>query len=228
MLAVENLISIDNIIAGAKKQGINFGKGDPYNRLRYYTKIGWLPHMVRKADKKNTITGHYPDWALRHLILIEQLKSRRAGNDEISRRLFLRNRIQNISNVFSSKEFKTQAIVYLTLATVLIILANELGVIQLGKAKNQLYVNNIPAISASTIPAQIIDSGTAFVPKNQNTVFVKSTEIRNNYKVEVTFNQNYSPATRYFVSEIIDYSGFVVELDSPVSTNVEFNWWVTN
>jgi len=228
MLAVENLISIDNIIAAAKKQGINFGKGDPYNRLRYFTKIGWLPHMVRKADKKNTIAGHYPDWALKHLILIEQLKNRGAGNDEISRRLFLRNRIQNILNVFSSKESKTQAIVYLTLATVLIILANELGVIQLGKAKNQLYVSNIPAISASTIPAQIIDSGTAFVPKNQNTVFVKSTEIRNNYKVEVTFNQNYSPATRYFVSEIIDYSGFVVELDSPVSTNVEFNWWVTN
>jgi len=46
-------------------------------------------------------------------------------------------------------------------------------------------------------------------------------------KVYVTFTQNYSPATRYWVSKIENQSGFQLELDSPVSENVEFNWWVS-
>ncbi len=43
------LLTIDEIIRLAKERGYNFRFGDPYNRLRYYIKIGLLPNMVRKV-----------------------------------------------------------------------------------------------------------------------------------------------------------------------------------
>ncbi len=35
LLDPENLISFDDIIDRAKSRGVGFGKGNPYNRLRY-------------------------------------------------------------------------------------------------------------------------------------------------------------------------------------------------
>jgi hypothetical protein len=55
----ENLISIDEIIEQAKKLGVDFGKGDPRNRLRYYTKIGLLPHAQRKSFNGLPPNGAY-------------------------------------------------------------------------------------------------------------------------------------------------------------------------
>jgi hypothetical protein len=222
--AVENLISIDNLIESAKKKGIDFGKGDPYNRLRYYTKIGWLPHMVRKSDEEGGIKGHYPDWALGHLILIEQLKSKNASNGEISRKLLLRNKLQGILNLLTSKESRTQLIIYVILVMVALILANQFEILNLGKPKSKLTTVNMNSLET---PAQIIDNGTSFIPKNQNVVFVKSPLARTGMQANITFKQNYSPASRYWVSEIRDYSGFVVELDAPVANNVEFGWWLS-
>jgi hypothetical protein len=221
---VENLISLDNLIEAAKKKGIDFGKGDPYNRLRYYTKIGWLPHMVRKSDKEGDIIGHYPDWALGHLILIEQLKAKNATNEQISKNLMLRNKFQGILNLVTSKESRTQLIIYIILVAVLIILANQLEILNLGNPKSRLTTVSINSLQA---PTQIIDNGTSFIPKNQNVVFVKSPMARTTMQVNVTFKQNYSPASRYWVSEIRDYNGFVVQLDAPVSDNVEFGWWLS-
>jgi len=50
----EKLISIDEVIERAKKLGVDFGKGDPRNRLRYYVKIGLLPHAKRKVFQKQS------------------------------------------------------------------------------------------------------------------------------------------------------------------------------
>ncbi len=74
----------------------------------------------------------------------------------------------------------------------------------------------------------MLENGTAFVPKNQNKLFIQAPLIKSNYKVYVTFTQDYSPASRYWVSEIQEYKGFTIELDAPVFNNTEFNWWVTN
>jgi len=57
----ENLISIDEVIERAKKLGVDFGKGNPRNRLRYYVKIGLLPHAHRKVFKNNLPQGAYPE-----------------------------------------------------------------------------------------------------------------------------------------------------------------------
>ena len=56
-------VQVIKLIKQAKKEGVQFGRGDPYNRLRYYTKIGWLPHMTRKKtkSKKDAASTEKPD-----------------------------------------------------------------------------------------------------------------------------------------------------------------------
>ena len=71
---MSSLIEVEKLIRMAKKEGVSFGKGDPYNRLRYYTKIGWLPHMERKRVKSGDVVGHYPKWVLSRLVMIDKLK----------------------------------------------------------------------------------------------------------------------------------------------------------
>ncbi|OGC68661.1 hypothetical protein A2415_02320 [candidate division WWE3 bacterium RIFOXYC1_FULL_39_7] len=219
---MENLISVENLIEQAKKRGIDFGKGDPYNRLRYYTKIGWMPHMFRKKDSVGNIRGHYPLWAVERLIAIEELKSKGSSNDEIYKSLQIKNRFQDFKNAVMTTEGRNQLITYLSIILLVLILSNELGIVTLGKNKAELGTID------SSLPKQIMDSGTAFVPKNQRKIYIETKLIKSNSKVYVTFNQEYLPAVRYWVSEIKDYDGFVVELDTPVFNNSEFSWWITN
>ena len=217
---MDEYISIDKLIKQAKSKGINFGSGDPYNRLRYYTKIGWLPHMVRKADKNGDIKGHYPTWAVERLVLIENLKSEGLSNEEISQKLKTKSRLQEFIGVLTSPEVKRQALLYLILLIATLTHLNQLDILTLGKSKKTLGLE-------STKTMQIIQSGTSFVPKNQRKIFVSAEEIRSNSKVYVTFTQDYSPASRYWVSELKDRDGFVLELDAPVFDNTEFSWWLS-
>jgi len=227
MLTMDELISLEKLIEEAKNKGVDFGKGDPYNRLRYYTKIGWLTHMTRKKDDKGNTAGHYPISAVDRLVTIENLKEAGHSNEEISKKLQIKTRLQSFTDVLFSKETRTHVITYLSLGILLLIFANELGIVRLGQAsvkKDPISTDLYPTNG----PKQTIDSGTAFIPKNQKKLFIQTPLIKSGYKVYVTFNQNYQPATRYWISDIKDYRGFTVELDTPVFENSEFNWWVTN
>ncbi|HOD01524.1 MAG TPA: hypothetical protein PKH50_02275 [bacterium] len=220
---MDEFISIDKLIKQAKSKGVNFGAGDPYNRLRYYTKMGWLPHMVRKTDKKGEIKGHYPVSSIQTLLYIEELKSEGASNEEISKKLEFKNKKEEIAASLKSPELRKRIVMYTSLILLLLIFTSELGFINLGKPKGyvpQYYQN-------TSNRQQIYGNGTSFVPKNQKKIFVSFEDIKPNSKVYVTFTQNYSPATRYWVSKIESQSGFLLELDAPVSDNVEFNWWVS-
>lgn len=219
---MDEFISTDKIIKIAKGRGLNFGSGDPYNRLRYYTKIGWLPHMVRKIDKKGSIKGHYPTWSIDRLLLIEGLKSKGYSNEEISEKLQAKNSIQGIVGAVKSPDVRKQIVLYSILTLVILIFANELGVLRLSKSKNIIYTTE-----QTRQNIQIVRSGTSFVPRNQNKIFVMTPEIAVTSKVYVTFTQNYSPANKFWVSQIKQGDGFILELDAPVSDNVEFNWWLT-
>ncbi len=58
----KNLISINEVIERAKKLGVDFGRANPKNRIRYYVKLGLLPHAKRKVFKKNgQPEGAYPE-----------------------------------------------------------------------------------------------------------------------------------------------------------------------
>ena len=217
---MDELISIDKLIKQAKSKGVDFGSGDPYNRLRYYTKIGWLPHMIRKTDKKGDIKGHYPSSAIEKLLLIEDLKSQGFSNDEITKKLTNKGKIDDVISSLKSPVIKKHALSYLIIFVLLLIFANELGLLNLGKSKTFTS----PGIDQYE---QIYGNGTAFVPKNQNKIFVSFRGMRPDSKVHVTFTQNYSPASRYWVSKIEDQGGFLLELDAPVSNNSEFYWWAS-
>ncbi|HEB13896.1 MAG TPA: MerR family transcriptional regulator, partial [candidate division WWE3 bacterium] len=63
--------------------------GVPYNTLRYYTKIGLLPHMKRKRPhpEATSTVGHYPQSVLKLLQRIEEFKAQGLSNDEIKKKL---------------------------------------------------------------------------------------------------------------------------------------------
>jgi DNA-binding transcriptional MerR regulator len=72
----ENLISIEEFIARAKRFGVDFGNGDPKNRLRYYVKMGLLPHAQRKSFNGSPPNGAYSEKELTTLFEInKQLKA---------------------------------------------------------------------------------------------------------------------------------------------------------
>jgi DNA-binding transcriptional MerR regulator len=83
----EKLISIDELIERAKKLGIDFGKGNPRNRLRYYVRIGLLPHAKRKVFKNNLPEGAYPENIIWKLFEIDRMIKTGKGILQIKREL---------------------------------------------------------------------------------------------------------------------------------------------
>lgn len=83
----ENLISIDELIARAKNFGVDFGKGDPRNRLRYFVKIGLLPHAERKTYNGLPSQGVYPESVLKTLLEIDKKLKEGKSIQQIKREL---------------------------------------------------------------------------------------------------------------------------------------------
>ncbi|KKU50711.1 MAG: hypothetical protein UX73_C0016G0010, partial [candidate division WWE3 bacterium GW2011_GWC1_47_10] len=124
---MEELIAVEQLIIQAKSKGVNFGKGDPYNRLRYYTKMGWLPNMKRKKGERGAAKGHYPVWALSRLILIEKLKDEGLQNSEIARKLATQSGLVGLRALFVSPEVRTRLVLYSSFVLLLAILGISFG-----------------------------------------------------------------------------------------------------
>jgi len=214
---MERLIATEDLIKEAGKRGVKFGKGNPYNRIRYYTKMGWLPHMVRKSGK-----GNFPSWALDRLITIERLKEKNFSNENIAKKIEESNRIINIKNALWSPESRLRFITYVSFALLLFIVGSELNIFPIGISKILLTQTR------SGISNQILASGNSFMPAGSIKIFIREPLTSVTSKIYITFNQNFTPAARYWVSDKIPFKGFYVELDAPVINNVEFNWWITN
>jgi hypothetical protein len=91
-----HLLPIAEIIRRAKELGFNFGFGDPYNRIRYYIKIGLLPNMVRRSavgfstevgKGKLATQGHLPKDAVEKLLFIQGEREKGVDYPEIAVRL---------------------------------------------------------------------------------------------------------------------------------------------
>ncbi|MFZ5424196.1 MAG: MerR family transcriptional regulator [Patescibacteria group bacterium] len=219
---MDKLISVDAIIKHAKKEGIDFGKGNPYNRLRYYTKIGWLPHMVRKKSKDGSTKGHYPTWVVERLLLIEDFKKQGLNNDQITEKLKTKTKVQTLFNVFATPEMKNRLFIYLLIIGFVFLIAAELEIINIGTSKRNII--NVNEISTT----QIIDSGSAYIPFEKNEVFIPNTKVQITSKIHVTFNDDYSPASRYWIKDVKPGQGFIVTLDTATSRDAGFNWWISN
>jgi len=74
----ESLLPLEKIIELGKAFGVDFGKGNAKERIRYLTKLGILPNAQRRAifeqdSSTSTICGHLPDWTIKRLLHINKL-----------------------------------------------------------------------------------------------------------------------------------------------------------
>ncbi len=142
-------LPVDKIIEIAKKEGINLGKGNPYNRLRYYTRMGWIPHM-RRIGK--TLKGHYPKQVIDTLKQIQKLKEAKVPNKEISKILntqtsegLFRIDLQGIS--YKIKRSNIKILAKLILLGGVLAYLNQIRLIKLYESKQEIQ-DEISSITA--------------------------------------------------------------------------------
>ncbi|HLD51337.1 hypothetical protein A3K34_00495 [candidate division WWE3 bacterium RIFOXYC1_FULL_40_10] len=218
---MEKLIEVDKLIEEAEKAGIDLGKGTAYNRLRYFTKMGWLPNMKRVKNSTGHIKGHYPIEALELLKKIAKLKKQNIANDKIGTYIKSFHQTQGIKSIFHSSEFQKSAKVSLVALIIILVLLAESGLVKIGKSYSKSIPNPVQNFGV------ILQNGTSFVPKDRNEVYIELPNSSASSFVHVTFLDNYSPAARYWVEKPENKSGFVVKLDTKVYSDTSFNWWVT-
>lgn len=217
---MDRFLEVTKLIEAAQAKGVNFGKSNPYNRLRYYTKIGLLPHMERRRNATGSIVGHYPEWTLDRLLYIEKLKDEGIENTEISKRIEEQHAKQSTVRAFTNPRIRNKFFIYSIILVLVAVLAVELRIIPLG-------INKYKALSSNPISESNTGgyAGSSFLPANSNTVFVEYEDAEVLTKVIVTFTQDYSPATKYWIQKIEPGKGFIIELDTKVFNDTWFNWY---
>ena len=224
-----NLLSVDKIIQAAKKEGIDFGKTDPYNRLRYYTKIGWLPHMIRKKTERGEIAGHYPLEVVETLKIIQDLKNSGATNEQINSKLHNTQTNQNIKQSIRMLTVKDSVTSYALLGLIIVLIILQITQLKKKDPKNViLYANDDLSSANQNYDYANVTSGVAYIPRGSKSITVKNTNINELSKIYITFNDDYSPASKYWVSSKTAGEGFTIETDVPVKADSEFNWWASN
>jgi len=242
------LISVEDLIEELKRQNIELGKGDPYNRLRYYTKMGWIPHMIRKKNSKNVISGHYAEGVLEIIKEIELLKEENKSNEEISNHI-KKNKIisaitsqtgvLNLSNsnpIFSKviykslnilesikKRFSTTVVLFTLLLVAFMI---DVSFFRNKEVKLKEDLNKEIQKKVLSDEKTIFPSGESFFPKGQSKVFVTCADVKSNSKIFVSFYENIFPASFFFISEIKEGQGFYVETNIGVSEESKFSWFI--
>ncbi len=133
--ALEKLITTEELIEKAKESGVNFGHGEPYNRLRYYTKMGWIPHMIRKGKD---VKGHYPEWVINRLKTIEDLRKQKLSKEQITLEIQKTEKMDIFKSKFLNKK-NLQLIGLISLGlTILLLISNEIGILKIGKNRQDL------------------------------------------------------------------------------------------
>jgi len=201
-------ISLAKLVSLAKKSGVNFGKGDPYNRLRYYTKMGMLPNMVRVKG-----VGSYPETALKKLIRIEALKAQGVSNERIKQIL----EGEQLTLLFDP-ETRNRLVKY-AIGFVFGILFS-LGSLYSLNTGIESFGQNRKIDSTKT--------GEYLVSEGNSKVFVFDKRVMQNSKVFITFTTPYSPATGYFISAVIPEVGFELSFSSNILKSARFNYYIAD
>ncbi len=220
----DKLIEIDELIKELKANNISIGKGNPYNTLRYYTKIGWLPNMQRKKAPDGNVKGHYPIDTIEKLKRINELKKQGISNEDIQNILETTNKITSVKALLKNKEFLNKLYKVATILILILLVIIELGFID----KNNILSSNEYKYSPnSNNNMYVLETGTFFIPKNRSSIYIKSNNINETTKILINFKQTYSPAFRYWYEIDSTRSGFYVKLDAPVIDDTYFDWWIT-
>lgn len=220
---MQKLVSIKKLIEICEQEKIDLGKGDPYNRLRYYTKMGWLPHTTKKSNEKLEIEGFYPLWVIETLKEIEKLRSQKLSNQEISQKINTLNSIKKSKEVLLSLP-KIKDIVFVSAILIILgIILFDNRFFDLNNKPNSYHINP----NVSNIPT-ILDSGVGIVPTNNSSVKIISKYAKIPNKVHITLTQDYYPATRYWAELSSNGEYFELIFNSKISKDTIFNWFITN
>lgn len=219
-----NYLSIEQIVTRLKEVNINLGKGDPYNRLRYYTKMGWIPHMLRKKDTKGVVTGHYPENIIQTLVKIETLKKEGKSNEEIGNLIKMSIPQKNIEKIGKMiQELKEKV----NLPTFLLIVLVTFIILEMGYSSFQkngfVGLTKNPSI-LKLESSNIRDSGIGIFPSNKLETFIPSKFLNENSVVIVTFEDELELGNNYFISKKESNKGFYLSLNVPKVTDLKFNW----
>jgi hypothetical protein len=216
-----DFVSVEKLIKILKEKNINFGKGNPYNRLRYYTKIGWLPHMTRKKNEEGVITGHYPTSVIDTIEKIELLKQEGRSNEEINL-TFKKRELINKESIRILDFIKKININYLIL---LLIIAGFIIEIFRNNSPNEKIINTEIQENKSIVSEKkIVDSGVSFLQKNQNLIFIASGRVSPTSIILLNFFNNIGYNNNYYIKEIKVGQGFYIETNYQVPNESKFNW----
>jgi len=216
-----DLVSVEELIKILKDNNINFGKGDPYNRLRYYTKIGLIPHMTRKKNSNNTNSGHYSKDVISKIIEIEKMKELGLSNEEIIDKLKTSSKAGKIDYIQLFRDKITINHLFISLLVLGSIFEIYRGSFHVEKEVN---IKNDTALEKHLI----VETGINFVSQGQKKVFVPSKQVKQDSNISITLRGNIFPATQYFVSDIKEGLGFIVETNIEVNSEVKFTWNIVN
>lgn len=230
------LINVKDLIIELKKKGIQLGKGNPYNRLRYYTKIGWLDHMVRKKDQNGIVNGHYPLSVIEKIELIEKLKAEGKDNEEISEILkknFNRKNSNNTQEINIKAGLESIKEIFLekfniNIAILLLIVFGFLFELRNYNSLHEKVIESSNINKENISKETELQKGTNTLPSGKREIFINSQNVNENSVIIVTFEGNIKPATNYFISQKILNSGFKLETDLNVQRDVKFNWVIIN
>jgi hypothetical protein len=88
---------------------------------------------------------------------------------------------------------------------------------------------NITADTISSVSGVLSASaGDEVVAAGTNAITIKTTAVTAKSLIFVTFNGDYSPATRYWIENKTAGKSFTIKLDAKVAQDAKFNWWIVN
>jgi len=218
-----NYLSIEQIVTRLNEVNVSLGKGDPYNRLRYYTKMGWIPHMSRKKDSKGVVSGHYPEDVVQTLVKIESFKKEGKSNEEIGKLIKKVNghKLEKINKLLIKAKSQANLPTFLLVILVtFIILEMSYSSFQkngfFGLPKNPSVLN----LQSSSIK----DSGIGIFPSNKIETFIPSKFLNENSVIIVNFEDELELGNNYYISKKESSKGFYLKINIPIAKDLKFNW----
>ena len=89
---------------------------------------------------------------------------------------------------------------------------------------DSLVVNNLQVKHVTVTD----NAGTAMFPAGAEEITINNPNVTAQSLVQITFETDYAPATRIFVTNIIPNQSFTIKLNAPVANDAQLNWWIVS
>jgi hypothetical protein len=83
-------------------------------------------------------------------------------------------------------------------------------------------------INIDTTDVAGASAGVGNVTKGAESVTIDTSAVTDHSLIQVTFSDDYAPASRYWISAKSTGTSFTVKLDKSVDNDSHFNWWIVN